>query len=254
MLTILYSIRNNNLIMNVKILNEFGIKPSNTYVSAGADFYIPNISKEKAVIALKAFEKSYNVSNDDINTIVQHFSRYVKVSPKDFDNNIANLVHLYLGLYSYTLNELACYITDAIRVKLFVDNYLIFNKDNIPGIQLKPFDQVLINSGIRVALEHDTAGIFFNKSGKGNAGFDVRAQVVDEDYTGFVHLSLQYTKQYTEDNKNMARIFCGDKLSQMVILPIKRMDAEEITKEEYDRIMSDSQRGSNSFGSSDVKH
>ena len=236
--------------MNVKIFNEFGIKPTNTYVSAGADFYLPNISKEKSDLALKSFEKSYNVSSDDINIIIQYFSRYIN----NFDNNVANLVHLYLGLYSYELNKISNYVTNDNRIKYFINNYLIFNKDNTPGIQLKPFDQILINSGIHVALEPNTAGIFFNKSGKGNAGFDVRAQVVDEDYTGCVHLSLQYSKQYTEDNKKLSQIFCGDKLSQMVILPIKRMDAEEISKEEYEKIMSNSQRGSKSFGSSDIKH
>ena len=33
----------NNYIKIMKIYNAFGIKPTNTYVSAGSDYYIPNI-------------------------------------------------------------------------------------------------------------------------------------------------------------------------------------------------------------------
>ena len=45
----------------MKIYNSFGIKPTNTYVSAGSDYYIPNIKTEiQQERALKAFEKSYN--------------------------------------------------------------------------------------------------------------------------------------------------------------------------------------------------
>ena len=47
----------------MKIYNEFGITPTNTYVSAGSDYYIPNIDDfnfTQAQNALKAFEKLDN--------------------------------------------------------------------------------------------------------------------------------------------------------------------------------------------------
>ena len=238
----------------IKILNEFGIVPTNTFTSAGADFYIPNISLDNQYVAFNAFANSYNVSLEDINIIVSKLSIYSNILFDVFEKQLTNIIHLYLGLYSFDLESISNDVTNDDRIKYFIENYLIFDKNNIAGLQLKSFDQVLINSGIHVALESKTAGIFFNKSGKGNAGFDVRAQVVDEDYTGFVHLSLQYSKRYTENTKNKAQIFCGDKLSQMVILPIRRMNAEEVSADEYYDIMKNSKRGSNAFGHSDIKH
>ena len=89
-----------------------------------------------------------------------------------------------------------------------------------------------------------------NKSGKGNAGFDVRAQVVDEDYAGYVHLSVAFTKDSAVNNI----VYCGDKLTQMVILPVLHMDPVEVDENAYDEIMKDSARGTDAFGSSDVKH
>ena len=92
--------------------------------------------------------------------------------------------------------------------------------------------------------------MFFNKSGKGNKGFDVRAQVVDEDYTGYVHLS----KAYTKDNVMDGIVFCGDKLTQMLILPVIHKDeCEELDETAYNEIMEGSQRGDDGFGSTDKK-
>ena len=46
----------------MKFYNAFGIKPTNTYTSAGTDYYIPNLdTPEKVEKAYKAFEKSYEV-------------------------------------------------------------------------------------------------------------------------------------------------------------------------------------------------
>lgn len=239
---------------NIKILNEFGITPSNTYVSAGADFYVPNISPENHVIAFESFRQSYGVSKEDINMLVHLISDEINIDFKTFNEQLANIIHLYLGLDSADLNEISEDVLNKDRVAYFINNYLIFDDNNVCGLQLRTLDQVLINSGIHVALEHNTAGIFFNKSGRGNSGWDIRAQVVDEDYSGFVHLSLQYTKKYTESKKKKAQIFCGDKLTQMVILPIHRMNAVEISKDEYFALMSNSSRGSKSFGHSDNKH
>ena len=51
----------------MKIYNAFGIKPTNTYVSAGSDYYIPNIIEDnKEELALKAFEKSYGKTKNEI--------------------------------------------------------------------------------------------------------------------------------------------------------------------------------------------
>lgn len=233
----------------VRIFNEFGIKPTFNHVAAGADFYIPYFDEDKKSIAFKAFELSFKVNDTYIDNVYNAVKYYVKDRILS-EKQLINIVHLFLALDSSAINS---YDENDIpaRVKLFVDRYLIFDKNLRPGIAMDLNDALLINSGIHVALEPGTAGVFMNKSGRGNAGFDVRAQVVDEDYTGFVHCSLAYTK---DTNKDCRNIYCGDKLTQMLILPIVHSDYDEVSGDEYYKIMSNSERGSNSFGSGDEKH
>ena len=40
----------------------------------------------------------------------------------------------------------------------------------------------------------------------------------------------------------------------MVVLPLVKTEIEEVEENVYNELMSDSQRGSDGFGSSDVKH
>lgn len=235
---------------NIKILNEFGITPTNTYTSAGADFYVPYITNENYFNALTAFVGSFEKTETELNELISLLSNNISVPLMDQQRQMINILHLYLSLDSYTLRLCS---SEEEKAKVFCDQYLIFDKNGVPGYKLQNEDLIKINSGIRVALEPNTAGIFFNKSGKGNNGLDVRACVVDEDYTGFVHLSLQYSKKTVKDEEKI-KIYCGDKITQMVILPVIRMNAEEISKDEYFELMKDSQRGSNAFGHSDIKH
>lgn len=233
----------------MKVFNEFGIKPTRTHTAAGYDFYIPNIktSVEESEFILEAFSKSYKRSVDELKSLIDEL--YLQVSAVYGEDKVAgqemNILLLYLALDSYEVR----YSNDP--VETFVDCKLIFDANGTPGIRPKVFDHLFINSGIHTLLNSDTVGIFFNKSGKGVKGWDVRACVVDEDYAGFVHLSLSYTKLNDEDGI----IYCGDKLIQMVVLNVAdKTDAEEIGKEEYEKSMSNSERGSAGFGSSDIKH
>ena len=255
----------------MKIYNEFGITPTNTYVSAGSDYYIPNIddfNSKEVQNALKAFEKSYKVSYDDIQVIKQQF----EVLEKDFETNqITNMIHLFLALGNKKLDELKKFsIIDA--VDYFYEEYLTWDINGNVGIRLKLNDTLFINSGIKIALDTvlsdqkgvnsqvnifrnlgiGVAGLYVNKSGKGNAGFDVRACLVDEDYAGFVHLSMAYTKDLFEDGQN--EVFAGDKLTQMMLVPVFHTQYEEVSQEEYNEIMANSKRGDAGFGHSDIKH
>ena len=165
------------------------------------------------------------------------------------DSTIWNIVQLYTSLDSGYINTFFDEFDD--KVSAFIDEYLVFDKNGKPGMKLQTLDHTLFNSGIKVALPHNTAGIFFNKSGKGTKGFSVRAQVVDEDYAGYVHLSNAYTKESDEDGI----IYVGDKITQMVVLPIILVNkCKELSAEEYNKVMEKSQRGSDAMGSSDEKH
>ena len=166
----------------------------------------------------------------------------VNDAPSMFNNDTSlNILHLYLATNKYKN------YTDS-SIEKFVENKLIFDRNGVPGIKAELGDYFLFNSGIRVKLNEDTAGVFFNKSGKGNQGFDIRACVVDEDYSGLVHMSAAY------DKDRPCELYCGDKFVQFVILPIVKTELKETTKDEYFKMHENSQRGADGFGSSDVKH
>lgn len=260
---------------DLKIYNAFGITPTSTYTAAGLDFYVPDICPENEIEReeiLTAFSNSYKKSIEELNDYLNIFYEVLmenKVSYKvvfnieeseqyfgEFEdeyeefvvNNLFNFLHLYLSLDSYLMTQSSN--NDYRKICLFTKIYLVCSKDHKVGLRLNTSDHVLINSGIKVALEPNTVGIFFNKSGRGNKGFDTRACVVDEDYAGFVHLSLAYTK----NNANDGVFYCGDKITQMVILPVLHYNCVCTDKTNYDNIMKDSQRGAAGFGSSDIKH
>jgi len=189
------------------------------------------------------------------------------------NNGQINIVHLYLAYHNAKL-EMMKEVSLIRGLRYFIDNFLIYDGDkDVWGIEPQLNDTLFINSGIKIALDtvledkavypfqNDTinrlrllgigiAGLYVNKSGMGNKGYDVRACLVDEDYSGYVHLSMAFTKD-TEKNKN---IYCGDKLTQMMLIPVFHTEYEEVTEKEYNKIMEESNRGDAGFGSSDVKH
>lgn len=238
-----------NFNQDLNIFNDFGITPTTNFTAAGLDFYIPNLdTQEKVDKWIKAISNKFEPLYLD--ELFGKVSLYTTYNGKQLpDTTIWNIVQLYISLDSCYLK---CDLDDFDdKVSAFVDEYLVFDKNGNPGMRLQPLDHTLFNSGIKVALPHNTAGIFFNKSGKGTKGFSVRAQVVDEDYSGYVHLSNAYTK----DNDDDGIIYVGDKITQMVVLPIILVNkCNELSIDEYNELMKNSKRGSDAMGSSDVKH
>lgn len=254
----------------MKIYNAFGITPTNTYVSAGSDYYIPNIqTDEQKHAAFEAFKKSYNKTDDELNEILSAFENLL-----DDKTQTYNCMHLFLALGNKFLDEYKD--TYAQAVEYFLTHFYRYDdKKKVAGIALQLNDTLFINSGIKVALDTilsdnevypfqnnsiqqlrslgiGVAGLYVNKSGMGNKGYDVRACLVDEDYAGYVHLSMAFTKDLWIEGKNV--VYCGDKLTQMMLIPVFHTKYEEISEEEYNDIMSKSNRGDSGFGSSDIKH
>lgn len=249
----------------LKIYNGFGIVPTKNYVAAGYDFHIPLITDESLFdMVVSAFAKSYKKTTEEIIEIMDVMNLYLSSIHDNYEFtkcDLLNITHLFLGLtppddvdWDEKPEEMS--LNDAIDE--FVTYRLLFDYCDggdkgdilIPGIIVSEGDYLLFNSGIKINLPKDTVGIFFNKSGMGNKGYDTRACVVDEDYSGFVHLSVAFTKSVYYGQK----LFCGDKVQQMVVLPLVKTEIEEVEPGVYDELMSDSQRGSNGFGSSDIKH
>lgn len=236
----------------LKILNVFGMRPATTGQSAGMDFFIPKFNgMEKSNTVLEAYEKSYGFTQDFMKDIIDRIMLQVSAEygPEYAENNELNFLQLYIGLDSSILFQKDYSALDR-NVELFVEDYLVFDDKKTPGICLALNDHIKFNSGIKVALDKNYCAIFFNKSGKGTKGLDVRACVIDEDYSGYVHMSMAYTK----DNETDGIIYCGDKLVQLIVLPVEHTEPEEITEEDYNKIMDKSERGDSGFGSSDVKH
>ena len=233
----------------MKILNEFGITPTRNHTAAGYDFYIPNINKtvEESEDILNAFSKSYKKSVDELKDLINKL--YLQISAvygeDKVENNEMNILMLYLALDSSHLED------NEYKIEKFVDDWLIFDENNKAGINAKFGDHVFFNTGIHTYFEHGKCGLFVNKSGKGTKGWDIRACLVDEDYTGFVHLSLSFTKLNATQDGN---IYVGDKLTQMMVLTVDQDNVEELSKDEYDALTNESTRGSSGFGSSDEKH
>ncbi len=237
------------------ICNEFGETPTTSYTAAGVDFKIPHLAtktQEQIDIAYKEFEKSFGLNSAQIDELKVETRKILIEKIGDAvvaEQNIPDVVHLYLSLDApMTRNR---HNTMIEKLQCFCEHRLVYDKEtNAVGMKVDFGDHIKINSGIREALPEEYAGIFMNKSGMGSRGFDVRACVVDEDYTGMVHLSMSYTKDKMSDP-----IYAGDKIVQQLIIPVWSVEfVEEIGKEAYDVIMKDSQRGANGFGSTDNKH
>lgn len=260
----------------MKCYNAFGIKPTNTYTSAGTDYYIPNLdTPEKVELAYKAFEKSYGKTHEYIRGIAQRFNIVLADKKSNIPvEQIPNLVHLFFAVYNPDLEEVKN-TSILMAIDYFISEFVIYDEtNNKVGVKMHLNDTLFINSGIKVALDTvlsdktgpnpthlvdlfrllgiGVAGLYVNKSGNGNKGWDVRACLVDEDYAGFVHLSMSYTKEVIEDKQNI--VYCGDKLTQMMLIPVFHDEYVETDEDNYNKIMENSQRGDKGFGSSDVKH
>lgn len=115
-------------------------------------------------------------------------------------------------------------------------------------IRLDPGGRVLVPSGVHVRLNRGTALVLMNKSGvAAKEGLVIGSCVVDESYTGEIHLSLINTTSHS------VRITAGQKIVQGLILNVEQSKPmEAATLEElYDGF--DSERGAGGFGSTGTK-
>ena len=129
--------------------------------------------------------------------------------------------------------------TDA-GVDLFIPN-------DFEETTLKVGDSVLIPSGIRIKLPENTAGIFFNRSSVAKKGIIIGADVVDEGYNGEIHIHL------IKVSGEPVTIKAGDKIAQLVIMPVLYEMLTEYSSKHYEDATSDSERQNKGFGSTGDK-
>ncbi len=108
-------------------------------------------------------------------------------------------------------------------------------------VLLKGGETALIPTGIAIALPSDEYGAFiFPRSGlavKHGIGLLNSVGVVDSDYRGEIMVGVinQVSKEYT--------IQPGERIAQMVIMPVSMMPVEEVTE------LDETERGEGGFGS-----
>lgn len=117
---------------------------------------------------------------------------------------------------------------------------------NIFKILISPGERILIPSGIKINLDDKNAMVLFNKSGVSTKkGIIVGACVIDSDYQGEIHLSL-----FNASNSIVA-VNQNEKITQGLLLDVSYSEPIEI--DVNDLFKDNSERGSNGFGSTDLK-
>jgi dUTP pyrophosphatase len=110
-------------------------------------------------------------------------------------------------------------------------------------------ESILIPGGIKMEIPFGYMGLFLNKSGVASKKkLLIGAQVIDTFYSGEVHINLNNVS-----NENTS-FNSGDKLAQLVMVPILCCDMMEVSEDKlYDKMTQDSNRGEAGFGSTDKK-
>lgn len=99
-------------------------------------------------------------------------------------------------------------------------------------------ESVVLDTGVHVELPHNTVGMVKSKSGLNVKHGIVSEGVIDEGYTGSIHVKLYNHSGYDY------KVNKGDKISQLVIMPILKPELELVNE------LDETERGANGFGSS----
>lgn len=205
----------------MKYVNEFGVAPTRgTNKSVGLDFYMPDPSKwtSREIDAFCAYLRDKN--HEELAALIEEDPGNVEL----MDRVLLYISHQYRAKWTFEQWDATCYYGSE-------------------GVQVRPGESILVPTGIRTMFSPMTYGEFENKSGMGSKGWQVGAKVIDEDYTGYVHINLHNVSDH--DNY----VVPGQKLSQLIERPVVTYDApEEIPADEYFAAMSGSTRGSGAFG------
>ena len=112
--------------------------------------------------------------------------------------------------------------------------------DGLDEVTLYGGSAVIIDTGVHMAIPKGYVGFIKSKSGL-NVKNDLTATgVVDAGYTGSIVVKLYNHGRYIK------KFHSGDKLTQIVVLPISTPDLELVDS------LEDTERGANGFGSTGV--
>lgn len=104
-------------------------------------------------------------------------------------------------------------------------------------VRIEPGDAAVIDTGVHMAIPEGYVGMLKSRSGL-NVRYGLQNEgVIDAGYTGSIHVKLY------NHGKNPILIESGDKISQLVILPIITPEIELVDE------LKQTERGDNGFGS-----
>lgn len=105
-------------------------------------------------------------------------------------------------------------------------------------IEVKSYGSTVFDTGVHIELPPKSVGFLKSKSGL-NVKYGITSEgVIDVGYTGSIKVKLYNNSPYDY------KVYAGDKISQLVILPILTPTLEETDSFEA------TERGDNGFGSS----
>ena len=126
----------------------------------------------------------------------------------------------------------------------------IFVPNDANPVTLNPGQSAFMPAGIKCNVPEGFALIAMNKSGvAAKKSMVVGACVIDEDYTGEIHIDMKNIGDKTQV------IEPGQKITQLLCLPINYVEVEEATTEEecFGDKLEVSERGAGGFGSTGTK-
>ena len=124
----------------------------------------------------------------------------------------------------------------------------LFVPESFQTVALEPGKSVLIPSGLKVNVPEGYALVCMNKSGIATKkSLLVGACVIDEDYQGEIHIHL------INAGTQVQTIFPGDKIIQVVLVPVDYTNNEIVSNEEELWDGKVTKRGEGGFGSTGTK-
>lgn len=107
-------------------------------------------------------------------------------------------------------------------------------------VVLRAHDSVVVDTGVHVEIPCGCAGLIVSKSGLNVNDSITSTGLIDEGYTGSIKVKLY-------NHGGEMKVFKpGDKISQLVIIPVRCVDIEQVD------VISGGERGDNGFGSTGV--
>lgn len=104
-------------------------------------------------------------------------------------------------------------------------------------VDIGPYSSAVIDTGVHVGIPEGYAGILISKSGLNVKHGITSTGLIDAGYSGSIVVRLD------NHSSEAYHVHAGDKISQLVIVPIETPDVELVAS------LEDTERGANGFGS-----